>query len=57
MEQSGCSRCEKEKKDASGERTGRPESSGRPELFGRRISYALRGIAILMVMASHYGEW
>ena len=51
MEQSGCSRCKKEKKNASGERT------GRPELFSRRISYALRGIAILMVMASHYGEW
>ena len=69
MEQSGCSRCKKEKKNASGERTGRPELPGRQELFSRpesfsrqelfdrRISYALRGIAILMVMASHYGEW
>ena len=53
MEQSGCSRCEKEKRTRPENGPARPESSGRPELFGRRISYALRGIAILMGMASH----
>ena len=51
MEQSGCSRCEERKKQAAG------DLSGCPELFSRQISYALRGAAILMVMASHYGEW
>ena len=51
MEQSGCSRCEEGKKQAAG------DLSGCPELFSRQISYALRGAAILMVMASHYGEW
>ena len=33
------------------------EPAGCQELFSRQISYALRGVAILMVMASHYGEW
>ena len=51
MERSGCSRCEEEKKEAAG------EPAGCQELFSRQISYALRGVAILMVMASHYGEW
>ena len=51
MERSGCSRCEEEKKEAAG------EPAGCQELFSRQISYALRGGAILMVMASHYGEW
>lgn len=51
MEQSGCFRCEKEKRKAAG------GLSGCQELFSRQISYALRGVAILMVMASHYGEW
>ena len=45
MGQNGCSRCEQGENDAPG------------ELFGRKASYAMRGIAILMVMASHYGDW
>ena len=45
MGQNGCSRSEKGKRGKEG------------GLFSRQASHALRGLAILMVMASHYGEW
>lgn len=63
MEQRGCFRCESRRAGENSEtgKEGRAvtENAGRSkeELFARQASYSLRGIGILMVMASHYGEW